>query len=240
MINVTKCQQMHAVTLVAVVVACSLVEPISHKRVADRKLKQHVAFSVQKIFASKLLMQLALLIAAIGILRGAYTEYSGILFIALGLTAIPMGYAGGAKWLVSALGQIVAPKIGRKAIGLAPLFFVTFLVFSLLQTPWTLVFFFIAGILYSIIANQAEAAIQDHTPSDIRATTLSILSFTSNVALVPLGLLFGWIAEQTNIFNAYIMIAAIGILYLISWLLVGRKTLQPLYKSKATDTGRLT
>jgi MFS family permease len=223
------------VMVFAVVVAFSLMEPKSHKQVADRKLKEHVKFSVRQIFASRLLLQLALLITAAGVLRGTYNEYSGLLFIALGLTAIPMGYAGAAKWLVSSLGQVVAPKIGRQALKLTPLFFICFLFFSLLQTPWTLVFFYIAGFLYSIIANQTEAAIQDNTPSEIRATTLSVMSFASNVLLVPLGLLFGWIAQQTNVFNAYLMIGVIGVLYLLSWLISGRQALRPLYMTKAVS-----
>lgn len=219
-----------AVMVLAMFIALTLVEPKSHKQVADRKLKEHVSFSVQQIFASRLLLQLALLITAAGVLRGTHNEYSGLLFIALGLTAIPMGYAGAAKWLVSSLGQVVAPRIGRKALKLTPLFFISFLVFSLLQTPWTLIFFYIAGFLYSVIANQAEAAVQDNAPSEVRATTLSVLSFASNVLLVPLGLLFGWIAQQTNVFNAYLMIAIIGVLYLLSWMISGRNALRPLYR----------
>lgn len=220
-----------AVIVLAIIVALGLVEPKSQKQVADRKLKEHIRYSIQQVLASRLLLQLALLITAAGVLRGSQNEYSGLLFIALGLTAIPMGYAGAAKWLISSLGQVVAPKIGRKVLRLTPLFFISFLVFSLLQTPWTLVFFYIAGFLYSIIVNQAEAAVQDNTPSEVRATTLSLLSFASNVLLVPLGLLFGWIAQQTNIFNAYLMIAIIGIPYMLIWFIGGRHVLRSLYRS---------
>lgn len=221
------------VMLSAIVVASGLGEPKSHKPVADRKLKIHVSVSVKRIFGSRVLMQLALLITAAGILRGTYNEYSGLLFIALGMTAVPMGYAGAAKWLVSSLGQIVAPRIGRRALKLTPLLFISFLIFSLMQTSWSLVFFYIAGFLYSVIANQAEAAVQDHTSSEIRATTLSVLSFTSNVLLAPLGLLFGWIAQQTNVFNAYLMIATIGVAYLLSWIVGGRQAFWLLYNDKA-------
>lgn len=219
------------IMIFGILVALGLTEPKSHKQVTDRKLKEHIRLSVQQILASRLLLQLALLITAAGVLRGTHNEYSGLLFIALGMTAIPMGYAGAAKWLVSSLGQIVAPKLGRRALQLTPLFFISFLAFSLLHTPWTLAFFYIAGFLYSVIANQAEAAVQDLTPSEVRATTLSVLSFTSNVLLVPLGLLFGWIAQQTNVFNAYLMIAIIGVLYLVSWFLSGRTTVKSLYSS---------
>ncbi len=210
----------------AVFVCLGLTEPKSHKPVADRKLRRHISHSVKQILASRLLLQLALLLTAMGVLRGTHNEYSGVLFIALGFGMIPLGYAAAGKWLVSALGQVVAPKIGRRALRLIPLFFLASLVFSLLHTPWTLFFFYAAGILYSIIANQAEAVVQENTPSDIRATTLSIFSFTGNVLLIPLGLLFGWVAERTNVFNAYLVIALIGLVYLADWLLRGRKTLR--------------
>jgi predicted MFS family arabinose efflux permease len=223
-----------AVMLPAIIVALLLKEPQSHKRVADQKLRQHVQRSVRLLMGERLLLQLALLVTAMGLVRGAYTEYSGLLFVVLGMTAIPLGYAGAGKWLISSLGQLAAPKVGRQALRFAPLFFVIFLIFSLIHNSWGLVFFFISGFLYSMIANQAEASVQDASPSEIRATTLSVLSFTSNIVLVPLGLLFGWIAQKSNVFNAYTMIAIVGMIYLIIWLSRGRSVLRQLYSAKET------
>ena len=223
-----------ATLLPAIGLALSLSEPQSHKPVADRKLREHVMVSIRLLSGNKLLMQLALLVAAMGVVRGAYVEYSGLLFVVLGMSSVAMGYAGAAKWLVSSLGQMTGPKIGRKALALTPLFFVLFLIFSLIPSNWSLIFFYIAGFLYSVIANQAEAAVQDNTPSEVRATTLSALSFASNILLVPLGLLFGWIARESSIFDAYFMIAIVGLLYLVSWFLVGRHEMKPLYASKRT------
>lgn len=225
-----------AVMVLGCVVTLMLVEPHSRKIIADRKLKEHIRASLMKIFASRLLMQLALLITAASILRSAQNEYSGLLFIALGLGVIPMGFANAGKWLASSFGQIVAPKIGRRALKLAPVFFVIFTVFSLLQTPWSLVFFYTAGFLFSVISNQAEAAVQDNTPSEIRATVLSVFSFASNVILVPIGLLFGWIAQRSNVFNSYLMIAIIGLLYLASWFFAGRSVLRQIYHMPAHAT----
>jgi hypothetical protein len=220
-----------AVMCLAVGVCLSLREPASHKRIADRKLKEHIKYSMRQVLATRLLFQLALLVTAMGIIRGSHTEYSGLLFVVLGMSTIQMGYANATKWLVSSLGQIVAPKIGRKAIRLVPVFFFASLAFSLIHSAWSLVFFYIAYAFYNIIANQAEAAVQDNTPSEIRATTLSILSFMTNALLVPLGLLFGWLASVSNIFNAYLAIAAIGSLYLISWVWGGRRTLASIWQS---------
>jgi MFS family permease len=224
-----------AVMVLSFLLTSSLSEPKTHKLVADRNLKAHLQRSFKQIIASRLLLQLSLLVTAVSVLRSAQNEYAGLLFVALGMGAIPMGYGTAAKWLFSAFGQVVAPKIGRRAVQLAPVFFVAFTLFTLIHSRWSLLFFYIAGFLYSVIYNQAEAAVQDVTPSEIRATTLSVLTFASNVILVPLSVFFGLLAQH-SVFNAYFMISAVGLLYLLSWFVVGRRDLQPIYHKKAYAT----
>jgi hypothetical protein len=220
-----------AVAVLAFLLACTLSEPKSHKLLADRKLKAHIKSSFRQIAATRLLLQLSLLITAVSVLRSTQNEYAGLLFVALGMGAIPIGWGTAAKWLFSSVGQVVAPKIGRRALRLTPVFFITFTLFSLIHNRWSLLFFYIAGFLYSVIYNQAEAAAQDIIPSEIRATTLSVLTFAGNVVLVPLSLLFGWLAQR-SVFNAYLMIAIVGLLYLVSWLVTGRKELRQIYRRK--------
>jgi len=223
------------VIALAFLLASTLSEPKSHKLLADRNLKEHVRRSFKQITATRLLLQLSLLITAVSVLRSAQNEYAGLLFVALGMGAIPMGWGTAGKWLFSSFGQIIAPKIGRQALRLTPVFFITFTLFSLIHSRWSLVFFYIAGLLYSIIYNQAESAAQDIIPSEIRATTLSVLTFASNVILVPLSLLFGWLANR-SVFSAYLMIAIIGLLYLASWLISGRRELRHAYQKRPHAT----
>ena len=210
----------------ALLLTITLTEPKAHKIVSDRKLKAHIHSSFKHIVSSKLLLQLSLLVTAVSVLQTAQIEYGGLLFVALGMGPILMGYAGAVQCLLSAFGQAAASKVGRRALQLAPLLFVTSTVFSLIHNRWSLPFFYLAVLLASVIYNQAEAAVQDVTPSEIRATTLSVLTFSSNVILVPLGLLFGWLA-LSSVFNAYFMISVVvGLLYLLNWLLVGRNELR--------------
>lgn len=219
------------VMALALLLASTLSEPKSHKVLTDRKLKEHIHSSFKQIAATRLLLQLSLLITAVSVLRSAQNEYAGLLFVALGMGAIPMGWGTAGKWLFSALGQTIASKIGRRALRLTPLFFITFTLFSLIHNRWSLVAFYVAGFLYSVIYNQAESAAQDVIPSEIRATTLSVLTFASNVVLVPLSLLFGYLAQH-SVFNAYLMISVVGLLYLAVWLVSGRRELRLIYRQK--------
>ena len=71
--------------------------------------------------------------------------------------------------------------------------------------------------------NQAETEIQLHTKSEVRATTLSVMGFTTNIILIPFSFLFGWLAAEYSAFAAYKMIALIGVVYLAIWLIAGRR-----------------
>ena len=217
------------VMAIAILVATTLSEPKSHKQLVDQKLREHIRRSVRHIAASKLLLQLALLVTAVSVLGTAQVEYGGLFYIALGMGAILLGWAAAGQTLLSALGQVVAPRVGRQALRLTPLFFVTFTLFSLIHTRWSLVFFYASCFLYAIIHNQAESAAQDVIPSEIRATTLSVITFASNAILVPLGLLFGLLANH-SVFNAYLMIAIVGLLYLVYWLVSARRGLRQVYE----------
>lgn len=221
---------------VSFLLACTLTEPKSHKMLADRKLNEHVHSSFRQIRATRILLQLSLLITAVSVLGSAQIEFAGLLFVALGMGAIPIGWATAGQSLFSSLGYTVAPRIGRGALQLTPLFFVTFTLFSLIHDRWSLVFFYMAAFLYSVIYNQAEAAAQDVIPSEIRATTLSVLTSTSNVVLVPLSLLFGWLA-QDSVFNAFSVVSVVGLLYLVSWVISGRKDLQQAFSKGGARNG---
>jgi hypothetical protein len=96
---------------------------------------------------------------------------------------------------------------------------ITFVVFSAVESLWGLPFFYGAVFLQAILSNQTEAEFQDNTPSEVRATTLSMLGFAANAILIPLGLLFGYIAEVQTIFSAYKFFALIGLLYVSYWLI---------------------
>ncbi len=207
----------------------TLKEPRFHKLESDGKLIEHVRTSYKSMVSSPLVFQLALFTVVAGILRSTQNEFAGLYYIALGLTAIPTGYANAAKWFSGAFGQYIAEKIGRKALRLIPLFFLSFFVFTLLESLWGLVFFYLAVFLQSVLANQSEAEIQDNTPSEVRATTLSLLGFTSNIVLIPIGLVFGWLTQEVSVFAAYGVLAAIGTLYLLNWLFKSRNIIKQIF-----------
>ena len=198
-------------------------EPQFHKGTFDAKFWDHIKGSVRVITTQPVVFHLALFLVVSGMLRFTQNEFGSLYYISLGLSAFYMGVANAGKWLSGALGQFIAPCVGReRAFKLVPWFFVMSLVFSLINNVGSLAFFFLAAILYAVASNQAEATMQGMIPSALRATTLSLTSFTTNVIMVPLSLVFGWVTQNYSIFRSYQMFAMAGLGYLVVWFSVGR------------------
>jgi MFS family permease len=210
--------------LLAAVVILSTREPKFHKENFDSKMWQHIKTSLKIIASQPLVFHLAMFMIVGGLLRSTQNEFGGLYYLGLGLSAIAMGYANAGKWIASALGQFAAHYVGRdRAFTLLPWFFIAYLVFSLITNASGIVFFMVAACLYSLVTNQAEATIQGATPSHVRATAISIISFSTNVVMIPLSLVFGWVAQNNTPFQAFQVFGAIGIAYTVIWLLFGRK-----------------
>ncbi|MBC7708384.1 MFS transporter [Polaromonas sp.] len=218
--------------VINILVLFSTKEPRFHKEAFDTKFWAHIKASRRIITSQPVVFHLALFLAVGGMLRSTQNEFGGLYYLGLSLSAVAMGYVNAGKWIAGAIGQFLAPYIGRQgALTLLPWFFLTFLIFSLITNASGIIFFLLASALHSIVSNQAEATAQGLIPSGLRATTLSLISFTTNIVMIPFSLLFGFVAQHADVFRAYQIFGYVGIVYLVVWFIRGKKT-----ASSAIDT----
>ncbi|MCA9350359.1 MFS transporter [Candidatus Saccharibacteria bacterium] len=209
--------------VINIIVLLTVKEPRFHKETFDNKFWSHIKASTKVITSQPLVFHLALFLTIGGMLRSTQNEFGGLYYIGLSLSAVAMGCVNAGKWIAGAVGQFLAPYVGRKrAFNLLPWFFVAFAIFSLITNASGIIFFLLASMLYSLVSNQAEATAQGLIPSGLRATTISLISFATNVVMIPLSLLFGWVTQQYSVFRAYQIFALVGLLYLIVWFTKGR------------------
>ena len=216
-------------SLMTLAVLILLKEPKFHKPKSDDKLLKHVKDSTKLVMQNKLIFHLAFFMTIAAILSNSVDDFIGLYFIALGVSAIAMGYLSSVASFSHALGQLIAPKIGRKILKYIPMLFIIFSIFSFLENTWGLIFVYISLLLYATLSNQAEAEIQDNMPSYLRATTISLISFIKNLILIPISIAFGWLVVAKDVFTAFQMIAVIGIAYLVIWALISRKYIKKAY-----------
>lgn len=210
----------------AFVVVATMREPRRRRQAVDTKWLQHIGMSLRFLAVRPPVLQLVVLLVAAGMLRSTQNEFAGLYYIGLGLSAVAMGYVNGAKWLIGALGQLIASRLGRyRSLVLAPLFFFLFAGFTVATGSMSVAIFLSAVMVFYIVTNQAEAALQDETPSELRATTLSAISFITNISMIPLSLLFGYVAQVYSVFVAYRVFAVVGVVYVVVWFLVSKKAI---------------
>jgi MFS family permease len=215
-----------------IIILLTLKEPRFHKKTFDHKFWSHIKASAKIIISQPLVFHLALFLTIGGMLRSTQNEFGGLYYIGLSLSAVAMGWVNAGKWIAGTIGQLLAPYVGRKrAFQLLPWFFVAFAIFSLMTNASGIVFFLLASMLHSLVTNQAEATAQGLIPSQLRATTISLISFATNSVMVPLSLLFGWAAGAYSVFRAYQIFALVGLLYVIVWFVKGRAKVMTADKS---------
>lgn len=199
-------------------VLASLREPVFHKAHEDTKIWQHVRESLQLLGGRQMLLILSFLFIAVSVLNYSQNEYAGLYYIALGFGAIGNGWANAGKWLMGAFGQFTAARLSRVAAWGVPLFFAFFMAFSLWRC-WLAIFVFMTtGLLEAIVMTNLEGTLQKHTPSHIRATMLSTLTFAYSVIVIPISLVFGLLARH-DVFRAYQFTAAVAVVIAAVWFL---------------------
>jgi MFS family permease len=201
-----------------IVVLASMHELAFHKDIEDTKLWQHIQKTYRLITAERLLFYLSMLFVAAAFLNSNQDEYSGLYFIALGFGAIGNGWASAGNWLFESVGQFLSQKLSKYTRFLVPLFFLTFMAFSIFHSPLGLIFFYLATFTQAIVSTNIEGVIQSNTPSSVRATMLSVLGFSSNILLIPTSIIFGYIARH-SVLHAYQFIGIIGLVFALIWVL---------------------
>jgi len=214
------------VSIGALIVVATIREPRRYRQTSDTRWRQHIGMSFKLLAIRPPVLQLVVLLVVAGMLRSTQNEFAGLYYIGLGLSVVAMGYVNGAKWLIGALGQFIAARLGRhRSLVLAPLFFVLFAGFTVATGSVSVAMFLSAAMVFYIVTNQAEAALQDETPSELRATTLSVISFLTNISMIPLSLLFGYLAQTYSVFVAYRFFAVVGMVYVVVWFLMSKKVI---------------
>lgn len=205
-----------------VALLCTLREPILHKASEPMKLLWHIGASAKVIMDSPSLRYLSGFMVLATMLRLTTNEFNGLYYIALGFSAITIGYVNAGKWLASAFGRMVAHRVGQQRVFmLLPLFFICYALFSIISSWLGTIFYLLSFVAYGMAWNEAEASIQGKSPSELRTTTLSLITFVGNAVMIPLSIAFGWIAQYHSVFRAFQIFGCIGIAFVAIWLARG-------------------
>ena len=221
--------------LVTLMLLWSLREPKFHKDTSDTKIWPHVKQTVRIFTHQQFLLVICMLFIGISILNYTQNEYSGLYFIALGFGSIGSGWANAAKWIAGALGRFLSQRLRHYVLWFIPLFFASFVGFTLWRSTFGIILFTLTGFLESIIMTNIEGVVQDNVPSNVRATALSTLSFSYSIIVIPISIVFGYLARH-DVFHSYQFTAGIGLLFGLIWFLRPAAVRHGTLLTKSPDT----
>lgn len=202
----------------------TLVEPVIHKKLSDKKFIEHAKHALDVLKSKPILLQASTLLFIAMLTANIQYEFNHLYLIAIGYGAFGLGFLNAGLATSGALGNIFAHKVTNKVLIFLPIVIVSIsLIFPFFDNKILVpILLFILLIVRGVLDNKMQTAIQDRVESNIRATSLSVVGFFTNIISIPTILIFGYISRVYDITVAFLAFGVllsiiIAYLYLRAW-----------------------
>lgn len=204
-------------------VILSMHEPKFHKSVEPERLLRLAGKATVVIARIKLVRSLAIFLTFLAIVELFKLEF-GQLYMFRYVTA---PQAIGILWAVYAFsmsfGSLIAHRFKARTNTLIAATVLPLILMSFVDNRISLVLFMFQAIASAALINQIDTRIQEHTPSNVRASVLSVISTLGRFVSVPFSFILGGVFRDYTGLVAVRLIAIIATLALIFWLIATRK-----------------
>lgn len=205
-----------------VILMSTMHEPRYHKDAAREKFLHQAGKATLLIVRTKLLAVLVMMAAMLTVIS-LYCLDFGQLYMSHYVAHVQVI---GILWAIYAFalaaGSFVAHYFYRHVWAAVALSTVPIVGMMMIDQVWSIAFIFIQAIGSSILFNQIETRVQDRTPSQVRATILSVISDAGRLVAVPVSIAIGWMITHQGVRPALLIpVIAAGLVITLS-LLVGR------------------
>jgi MFS family permease len=208
--------------LLNVAVLLTLHEPKFHKAEhKERMLTQLHAASVA-ISKLKLLRVLVVVVTALAIVELFKLEFSQLYMFRYVTAPMAIGLLWAAFAFAMAVGSMVAHRLRSRLNVLIIASVVPLLLMSFIDNWFSLVLFMVQAVAASALINQIDTRIQENTPSNVRASILSVVSTFGRAISIPASFILGWLFRDYDSLTALRFVAGIAGLTLLYWLVSQR------------------
>lgn len=206
-----------------VLLLASVKEPSFRKPENKQRLVKQIGVVSREISRTSFLRTLVIMFAALSAIEVFKLDF-GQLYI---IQYVSAPQAVGMLWafyaFMWAAGSMLAHRMRTR---LTPLFVVSagsLVLAAFINKPVSLLFFAVQILASAALINQIETRIQEHTPSSVRASILSVMSALSSLIAIPVGLLVGMVIRDSSAFRAVQIVALIAVVSLAFWLIQRRR-----------------
>lgn len=201
-----------------VVLILSIKEPVFHKAEKKEKVLGQLSQASRAIGRIHLLRVLVIVLSALTITEMFKGEFGQLYMLRYFSAPEIIGLLWAAYAFTWALGSLIAHKFRARLNTLIVCTVVPFILMSFIDNWFSLVLFMFQAVAAAALINQVETRIQENTPSNVRASILSVVSTIGRAVQVPAAFALGWLFRDYGSLVALWVVAIVAGLTLVYWL----------------------
>jgi MFS family permease len=208
--------------VINVFVILSIVEPTFHKSDHKERILAQTKQAIRSIVGVKLLLSLTVVTTLFTVVENFKLEYGQLYMLHYINSPQLLGILWAMYSFTWALGSLIAHRLHAKLSVLIFLAVTPLIAMSLINSKLGLGLFMVQAVAAAAVTNIIETKIQDATPSQVRASVLSVLSWTGRLIAIPAVLLMGSLTSSHTILWALRLVTIIAVFNLLFWLVAGQ------------------
>lgn len=213
------------VALVNLGLLASLHEPAYHRLEAKERVIKALGVTLRNLFRVPLLRSLLVLTLAIGAYNVFKEDLSQLYMLLYVSTPEGLGWLWSAFAFVYAGGAYVAHRFAGRLNVVVVVSVVPVVLMAIWDSPVSVVWFMVEVFTLAILNVALETRIQHASPSEVRASVMSVISVLTRAISIPVVLVLGGLAKAYGPFVMVEVLAIVMSVVGLYWWTVGRRRL---------------
>ena len=211
------------VGFINILVILNIKEPKFQKKKKKEKILNQLSQTLRIIKKNFFLWSLVIITSALAIVELFKSEFGQLYFLSYLSEPQIIGILWAFYSISWAIGSLIAHKLRNNLNILIILTTVPMIGMAFIGSWFGITLFMLQGIAAGALQNQIETRLQENTPSNVRASVLSIISTVGRAIAIPFSIILGLIIKNGNILIATQFIGFISLMILIYWIWANHK-----------------
>jgi MFS family permease len=178
-----------------IVILGLIAEPTFHKKEQSKNIVTDIKQSLRVINVNKVLRNVIIAFSILWVVQSFVYDFSQYWFLGFYDNNVLLGWFWAAFAFMAAIGGVVAHRLTKYVDYVLSGTLATSFIFGLWRSPLALIVFLIHTFFVGVNNNLIETIIQEHTPSAVRASVMSVISTLGRSVAVPTYILFGYLIK---------------------------------------------
>jgi MFS family permease len=204
----------------------SIREPTFHKELQRGRVLHDLGRSLRTIGRVLVVRSLVITWLTLAVAEVFKQDFGQLYALAFTSSAMLVAVFWAVYALLWALGSYLGHRLVKRLDGLLVLSCAATVGLGFIRSPWGIALFLVQVVASAAAYNLLETRVQQATPSEVRASILSVVSTLSRLVQLPFVLVLGWLISRGSVFAGLQLVAGVAALGLVYWVLVGRQRLR--------------